>query len=84
MNEVRFDPEAALSASCFDYNIPSTDPKTSGHPQLDDTMIDGMGFNLHANRFEISGFAQWYPFGVGDQYQQQDETTQFRFVIEEL
>ena len=35
------------------------------------------------NLFEISGFPQWYPFGVGDRHQQEDATEQFRFVFEE-
>ena len=81
--DATLDPETALSASCFDYHIQSTNPRQSAARQLKDAEIDGLGFNLHANRFEISGFPQWYPFGVGDQYQQQDETTQFRFVVEE-
>ena len=48
-------------------------------------MIDGLGINLHANLFTISGYPQWYPFGVvGVNYQEADETTQFRFSVEEL
>ena len=51
---------------------------------LTDAMIDGMGINMLSNRFTISGFPQWFPFGVpGVNYQQQDETMQFRFAIEE-
>jgi len=46
-------------------------------------VIRGLGINLHNNRMGISGFAQWYPFGVGIRYQKQDETAQFRFQIEE-
>ena len=46
-------------------------------------MIEGLGINMHTNRMGTSGFAEWYPFGVGAAYQKQDETCQFRFVIEE-
>lgn len=75
-------PETSLLKSCYDYHIPSR--SIAGvDQQLNDSMIDGMGVNLHSNRFTISGFPQWYPFGVGDRYQKQDDTTQFRFVIEE-
>jgi hypothetical protein len=28
-------------------------------------------------------FSHRYPFGLGERYQKQDETAQFRFVIEE-
>ena len=78
-------PEASLRSACFDYHIPSSRDPTPGGPerQLSDAMIDGLGFNLHNNRFTISGFPQWYPFGVGGLYQKHDETTQFRFVLEE-
>jgi hypothetical protein len=75
-------PESTLAAACFKYHIPSsTDPGVD--QQLNDSMIAGMGFNLHANLFTISGFPQWYPFGIGARYQVQDATEQFRFVIEE-
>lgn len=71
--------EAALQQSCFEYG--------NRHDELsrpvNDTTIAGLGINLHNNRMGISGFAEWYPFGVGDRYQKQDETGQFRFVIEE-
>ena len=47
-------------------------------------MIDGLGVSLYANLFTISGYPQWYPFGiVGSNYQAADETTLFRFSIEE-
>ena len=74
--------ESSLYKACFDYNIRSKrDPSQS--QKLNDTMIDGLGINLHQNRMTISGFPQWYPIGVGALYQKKDETTQFRFVIEE-
>ena len=98
-------PEASLLQSCFDYRIPS---ELSKQP-LTDAMISGMGINLLANRFTISGFPQCachrcscicagvvrmqladaaafatgYPFGVGELYQEKDETMQFRFAVEE-
>jgi len=71
--------DASLQQSCFEY---SNRANESGR-LVDDTTIDGLGINLHNNRMGISGFAKWYPFGVGDRYQKQDETCQFRFVIEE-
>ena len=46
-------------------------------------MLDGMAINLHQNFFGISGFPQWFPFGVGDRYQKDDEHLQFRFAIAE-
>ena len=52
------------------------------HP-VHDVMIAGLGFNLYNNRMGISGYAEWYPFGVGDRYQKEDETALFRFRIEE-
>lgn len=76
-------PESSLEKACFDYHVLSRSDPSCAQATLNDTMIDGMGVNLHANRFTISGFPQWYPFGVGDLYQKQDETTQFRFVLEE-
>ena len=54
-------------------------------PDTGDAMIDGIGINLFANLFTISGFPQWYPFGVvGVNYQEADETTQFRFSVEQM
>ena len=77
-------PEIALQESCFEYDHRFGESGTSNpRSPLNDTMIDGVGINLHNNRMGISGFAQWYPFGVGGRYQEQDETGQFRFVIEE-
>ena len=57
----------------------------SGQQQrVTDAMIDGLGINMYANLFTISGYPQWYPFGViGSNYQAEDATTQFRFSIEE-
>ena len=78
--------EAALHAACNKYQdgpLP-TAPKGIGTRTLKDSQIDGFGFNLHGNLFGISGFPQWYPFGVpGKNYQQQDKDTQFRFSVEE-
>lgn len=71
--------EAALQQSCFEYGNRANESARL----VDDAAIDGLGINLHNNRMGISGFARWYPFGVGDRYQKQDETCQFRFVIEE-
>ncbi len=45
--------------------------------------VDGMAFNLFNNLMPISGFAQWYPFGVGELYQAADEASRFRFVVRE-
>ena len=76
-------PESSLLQSCFDYHLPSR-AGTGAPPPLTDAMIDGMGISMLANRFTISGFPQWYPFGVpGVNYQVQDETMQFRFALEE-
>jgi len=75
----RLTPEIALQQSCFDYG--GRDGQLLR--PITDTAIEGLGINLHNNRMGISGFAEWYPFGVGDRYQKQDETAQFRFVIEE-
>lgn len=74
-------PEQALERACFKYKIPG--PDGSRQQQLTNAMIDGFGVTLHDNIFGISGFPQWYPFGVGDHYQEQDESQKFRFVIEE-
>ena len=75
-------PSIAMLKSCVGYDIKST--KNQGaQRQLNNSMIGGMGIKLHSNRFTISGFAQWYPFGIGGQFQSQDSEEQFRFVIEE-
>ena len=77
-------PESSLLQSCFDYNIPISSSDHTPQP-LSNAMIDGMGINMLANRFTISGYPQWYPFGVpGVNYQVQDETMLFRFSIEEM
>jgi len=72
-------PETALQQSCFEYGSRANEILRP----INDTTIDGMGINLHNNKMGISGFAMWYPFGVDERYQKQDETCQFRFVIEE-
>ena len=78
-------PENALLKACFKQDIHSTGPGGAGQQQpVTDAMIDGVGVNMHANLFTISGYPQWYPFGVvGSNYQAEDETTQFRFSIKE-
>jgi len=74
--------EMSLFKSCDKYNI--KDPKDLHYQrQLTNEMISGFGLHLHGNLFDISGFPQWYPFGVGDRYQEEDATEQFRFVFEE-
>ena len=77
-------PDEAMQMACFEYEdfVRHTLHSTRA-PQLSDAAIDGLGINLFNNRLGISGFPQWYPFGLGDRYQARDETTQFRFVIEE-
>ena len=66
----------------------STDPKLlgdstpigEGTPAYDaQRAFSGMAINLYNNLMPISGFAQWYPFGVGDFYQEADESMSFRF-----
>ena len=57
----------AMQKSCVGYDIKST--KNQGaQRQLNNSMIGGMGIKLHSNRFTISGFAQWYPFGIGGSF----------------
>ena len=76
-------PDVSLQKACDKYDIPSAfDPELQ--QQLSDSVIAGAGIRLHANLFDISGFPQWYPFGVGDQFQEEDANEQFRFVIEEV
>jgi hypothetical protein len=74
-------PENSLLRACFKQDI----RQHSGQQQrVTDAMIDGVGISLYANLFTISGYPQWYPFGiVGSNYQEADETTLFRFSIEE-
>ena len=74
-------PENSLLKACFNQDI----RQHSGQQQrVTDAMIDGLGISLYANLFTISGYPQWYPFGiVGANYQEADETTLFRFSIEE-
>lgn len=43
--------------------------------------VTGMALSLVHNLMPISGFPQWYPFGVGSAYQKQDEASKFRFVV---
>ena len=55
-------------------------PIGEGAPGYDGKRVwTGMGFNLYNNLMPISGFAQWYPFGVGKFYQKEDESMSFRF-----
>ena len=81
-------PENSLLKSCFKQNIRDKTPAPSLHggqqQRVTDAMIDGVGINMYANLFTISGYPQWYPFGiVGANFQEEDATTQFRFSIEE-
>ena len=50
--------------------------------------IGGMALQLHSNRMGISGFAQWYPFGIKSlkkgSYQKADENILYRFRIKEV
>ena len=80
-DEALADGDLSLQKACFDYHI--LGPDKVRQQQLEDHMISGLGLTLHHNRMDISGFPQWYPFGVGERYQKQDETTSFRFVLEE-
>lgn len=55
--------------------------------------VGGMGLQLHSNRMGISGFAQWYPFGIKSPYprlhphlapyQEADENLLYRFELHE-
>ena len=47
--------------------------------------VGGMAFQLHSNRMGISGFAQWYPFGIKGKgtYQEDDENILYRFSVSE-
>ena len=73
--------EGSLLKACFNQDIKQ---HSGQQQQLTDAMIDGLGISLYANLFTISGYPQWYPFGiVGSNYQEADETTMFRFSIEE-
>ena len=78
--DAKLTPESALQQACFDYSIHPDGPREK---QLTDAAIDGLGVNLYNNRMGISGFPLWYPFGFGESYQRLDETTRFRFFIEE-
>ena len=59
-------------------------PAGEGNPQvptLGPDQVAGMAVNLLNNLMPISGFPQWYPFGVGGSYQKEDEASVFRFVL---
>lgn len=43
--------------------------------------VVGVAVSLQQNLMPISGFAQWFPFGVGKDYQKQDEMASFRFSV---
>lgn len=45
--------------------------------------ITGIAFNLYNNMMPISGFNQWFPFGTGPFFQQNDTASLFRFTIRE-
>ena len=50
-------------------------------PRAPLTGVTGTAFSLVQNLMPISGFPQWYPFGVGDSAQQGDENMVFRFSL---
>ena len=73
-----------LPACCLHYRL------------LHSFVAGGVALQLHNNRMGISGFAQWYPFGIkgdggaqskkkggGGPYQKADENMLFRFKIGE-
>lgn len=43
--------------------------------------VSGTAVSLLQNLMPISGFAQWYPFGVGEHYNQADQNSAFRFKL---
>ena len=43
--------------------------------------VAGMAVSLLHNLMPISGYNQWYPFGVGEYYQSEDESSAFRFTV---
>jgi len=53
-------------------------PLDSGAASLN---VSGVAVSLVQNLMPISGYAQWYPFGVGENYQKQDENSIFRFKV---
>jgi hypothetical protein len=46
---------------------------------LTPTNVSGTAVSLYQNLMPISGFAQWYPFGVGESYNTADQNSVFRF-----
>eukprot|EP00756_Hemistasia_phaeocysticola_P025669 Hpha_TRINITY_DN16017_c0_g10::TRINITY_DN16017_c0_g10_i1::g.118061::m.118061 len=57
-------------------------PIGEGNPAVPkDVKVSGVAMSLLQNLMPISGFNQWYPFGVGDYYQKQDEASLFRFAV---
>ena len=60
-------------------------PMGEGNPSLPDgpskVNISGVSASLVQNLMPISGFPQWYPFGVGSDYQAEDENSIFRFEL---
>jgi hypothetical protein len=56
-------PEDSLIKSCFKQDIKSkggSQQRVGQQQRVTDAMIDGLGINLHANLFTISGYPQWY------------------------
>ena len=55
-------------------------PMGEGTPGYDGNVTwTGMAINLYNNLMPISGYAQWWPFGMGQFYQKKDESMSFRF-----
>jgi hypothetical protein len=58
-------------------------PMGEGAPwtSLTPANVSGAAVSLYQNLMPISGFAQWYPFGVGSRYNGVDEASVFRFTV---
>ena len=66
-------------------NLGNVSPMGENHPipvPSPLTNVNGVAFSLMQNLMPISGFNQWYPFGVGKHYQKQDENSLFRFAVQ--
>ena len=53
----------------------------TGWADLSPSNVSGTAVSLVQNLMPISGFAQWYPFGVGDRYNRADQDAAFRFEL---
>ena len=76
--------DAALACPIMDEDksiLGGSTPMGEGTaPQHVELNVTGMAYSLYQNLMPISGFPQWYPFGVGESYQRQDEASKFRFI----